>query len=92
MDEFRARVSCCAFLIVSITAKYKQSGIKESLIVSLRCPKSHIIILSMHYFECKECAFIEVYVKQCGRTEERHVQTFDAVAEVANRGICLLAS
>lgn len=31
-------------------------------------------------------------MKQCGRTEERYVQTFDAVAEVANRGICLLAS
>lgn len=65
---------------------------KESLIVSLRCPKSHIIILNMHYFECKECAFIEVSVKQCGRTEERYIQTFGAVAEVAHRGICLLAS
>lgn len=27
---------------------------KKSLIVSLRCPKSHIIILNMRYFECKE--------------------------------------
>lgn len=29
MDEFRTRVSCCAFLIVSITAKCKRSGIQR---------------------------------------------------------------